>query len=110
MTQPAFGTVAPPARRAVAYIIDALIAAGIGIVLAVILIVLTVAAGTDGMLAMLAVGGPIAWLLLLGWFIVYTVMQAGKGSIGMRAQGLRLAREASAGRCCATSSSGWRHP
>src|SRR5690606_21497896 len=31
---------------------------------------------------------------LLGWFIVYTLMQSGKGSIGMRAQGLGLVRAA----------------
>lgn len=97
MTQPAFGAVAAPSRRALAYIIDALIATGIGIVLTVILVVFAVTAGADGMLAVLAVGGPVAWLLLAGWFVVYTVMQGGKGSIGMRAQGLRLVRESDGG-------------
>ncbi|KDA05437.1 hypothetical protein DC31_16955 [Microbacterium sp. CH12i] len=92
MTQLAFGTVAPPSRRAVAYIIDAVIAAGLGMVLTFILLGAAFSAG-KGMLGVLAVGGPLVSLLLLGWFVVYTLMQSGKGSIGMRAQGLRLARE-----------------
>lgn len=92
MTLLTFGTVAPTSRRAVAYIIDALIAAGIGIVLSIVLVIAAVMAGTDGILGVLAVGGPLVSLLLLGWFIVYTLMQGGRGSIGMRAQGLRLAR------------------
>lgn len=94
MTQPSFGTVAPTSRRAVAYIIDALIAAGIGIILSILLTIFSVIAGPEGMLGVLAVGGPIIWLLLVGWFVFYTFMQAGNGSIGMRAQGLRLVREA----------------
>lgn len=93
MTQPSFGTVAPTSRRAVAYIIDALIAGGIGIVLAMILVIVGVSAGPDGMLAVLGVGMPIMWLLMIGWFVFYTVLQGGNGSIGMRAQGLRLARD-----------------
>jgi uncharacterized RDD family membrane protein YckC len=94
MTQPSFGTVAPTSRRAVAYIIDAAIAAGIGIVLAILLVVFAVMAGPEGMLGVIAIGGPVIWLLLVGWLVVYTFMQAGNGSIGMRAQGLRLVRDA----------------
>ncbi|MGP6176350.1 RDD family protein [Microbacterium sp. A196] len=94
MTQLSFGTVAPTSRRAVAYIIDALIAAAIGIVLMIVLVVIGFAAGPDGLLAVVSLGAPVVWLLMLGWFVVYTWMQGGKGSIGMRAQGLRLAREA----------------
>lgn len=93
MTQLAFGTVAPTSRRAVAYIIDAAIAAGIGIVLSILLIVFATFAGADGMLGVLAIGAPVVWLVLLGWFLFYTFMQAGTGSIGMRAQGLRLVKE-----------------
>ena len=52
--------------------------------------VATALAGPDGMLTTLLIGGLIVVLLLLGWFLVYTLMQAGAGSIGMRAQGLRL--------------------
>ncbi|WEK61960.1 MAG: RDD family protein [Candidatus Microbacterium colombiense] len=95
MTQLAFGRVAPISRRAVAYLIDALIAGGLGIVLVGGLVVAaTLTGGLDGMLSTLLVGGPIVSLVLLGWFIVYTLMQAGNGSIGMRAQGLRLASAA----------------
>ncbi|MEW1963127.1 RDD family protein [Microbacterium sp. NPDC077644] len=93
MTQPTFGTVAPTSRRAVAYIIDAAIAAGIGVVLSILLVVFAVLAGPDGMLGVVGVGAPLIWLVLLGWFVFYTVMQVGGGSIGMRAQGLRLVRE-----------------
>ncbi|WP_426185550.1 RDD family protein [Microbacterium sp. TWP3-1-2b2] len=94
MTQLAFGTVAPTSRRAVAYIIDAAIAAGIGIVLTTLLVIFAVLAGPDGMLGVFAVGAPVIWLVLIGWLVFYTYMQTGKGSIGMRAQGLRLVQEA----------------
>lgn len=93
MTQLAFGTIAPTSRRAVAYIIDAAIAAGIGIVLSVVLIIFATLAGPDGMLGVLAIGAPVVWLLLVGWFVFYTFMQAAGGSIGMRTQGLRLVKE-----------------
>ncbi|WP_194421431.1 RDD family protein [Microbacterium abyssi] len=94
MTHTSFGTVAPTSRRAVAYIIDAAIAAGIGIVLTTLVVVIAFASGPDGMLAALGFGLMIVWLLMVGWFVVYTVMQSGNGSIGMRAQGLRLVSEA----------------
>ncbi|MBT2484527.1 MULTISPECIES: RDD family protein [unclassified Microbacterium] len=91
MTQPAFAQIAPISRRAIGYLIDALIAGGLTIVLGGLLIVIATLSGSaQGMLATLAIGGPLVSLLLLGWFVVYTLMQAGKGSIGMRAQGLRL--------------------
>lgn len=94
MTHTSFGTVAPTSRRAVAYIIDAAIAAGIGIVLTTLLVVFAVMAGPDGMLAVLGAGAIVVWLLMVGWFVVYTIMQSGNGSIGMRAQRLRLVSEA----------------
>jgi len=91
MTQPAFAQIAPISRRAIGYLIDALIAAGLSVVLGgALLIAATLAGGLEGMLTTLLIGGPIVSLLLLGWFVVYTLMQTGKGSIGMRAQGLRL--------------------
>lgn len=93
MTQLTFGTVAPTSRRAVAYIIDTLIAMGLGIVLGIILLVFATMAGVDGVLGVLAIGVPLIWVIMLGWYVVYTVMQSGKGSIGMRAQGLRLGQE-----------------
>ncbi|GAA1535929.1 putative RDD family membrane protein YckC [Microbacterium ginsengiterrae] len=93
MTQPSFGAVAPTSRRAVAYLIDALIAAGIGIVLAILLVVIAFSAGTESLLGVIGIGAPLVWLVMLGWFVFYTVLQGGNGSIGMRAQGLRLVRE-----------------
>ncbi|WP_435749078.1 RDD family protein [Microbacterium sp. PMB16] len=91
MTQPAFAQIAPISRRAIGYLIDALIAGGLAVVLGGGLVVAaTLAGGLEGMLSTLVVGGPIVSLLLLGWFGVYTWMQSGAGSIGMRAQGLRL--------------------
>ncbi|MCK2035549.1 RDD family protein [Microbacterium sp. SSW1-49] len=92
MTLLPFGQVAPVSRRAVAYIIDALIAGGLGVVLGGgLLVAASLAGGIEATLTTLLIGGPIVSLVLLAWFVVYTVMQAGNGSIGMRAQGLRLA-------------------
>ncbi|WP_314649302.1 RDD family protein [uncultured Microbacterium sp.] len=94
MTMLPFGQIAPISRRAVAYLIDAVIAGGLAIVLSVVLaLVVSFSGGIEASLVTLAVGGPVVGLLLLGWFVVYTWMQSGAGSIGMRAQGLRLARE-----------------
>lgn len=91
MTQPAVAHIAPISRRAIGYVIDALIASGLAIVLGGgLLVAATLAGGLEGMLATLTIGGPLVSLVLLGWFVVYTIMQTGKGSIGMRAQGLRL--------------------
>lgn len=97
MTQPAPDQIAPVARRAVAYIIDALIAGGLAIVLGGgLLIAASLTGSIEGSIGVLLVGGPVVSLVLLGWFVVYTVMQAGNGSIGMRAQGLRLVSAADA--------------
>jgi uncharacterized RDD family membrane protein YckC len=90
MTQSASAQIAPISRRAIGFLIDAFIATGLAIVLVGGLVVATALAGPDGMLTTLLIGGLIVVLLLLGWFLVYTLMQAGAGSIGMRAQGLRL--------------------
>ena len=98
MTQPAFGQVAPISRRAVAYLIDALIAGGLGIVLGGgLLLAASLTGSLEGMLATLLVGGPIVSLILIAWFFVYTMMQSKNGSIGMRAQGLRLESAADGG-------------
>jgi len=78
-------------RRVGAYLIDA----GIGMV--VLLIGVGVFAGisfgTGGALALPLAAG-LGYLVGLGWFVVYTLMQAGGGSLGMRALGLRLVRDA----------------
>ncbi|MFS0732149.1 RDD family protein [Microbacterium sp. 1P10UB] len=92
MTEPAAVTIAPISRRAIGYLIDAVIAAGLAIVLYGIVVVMATVAGADGMLGALLVGMPVASALLLAWFLVYTFMQSRSGSIGMRAQGLRLVR------------------
>ncbi|MCT1478932.1 RDD family protein [Microbacterium sp. p3-SID336] len=95
MTQPALAQIAPISRRAIAYLIDAAIAAGLGILFGGGLLVATSLSGSlEASLLTLLIGGPIVSLLLLAWFVVYTAMQAGRGSIGMRAQGLRLVRAA----------------
>ncbi|WP_454171111.1 RDD family protein [Microbacterium maritypicum] len=97
MTQPATDQIAPVSRRAVAYLIDALIAGGLAIVLGGGLLVGASLTGSlEGSIGVLLVGGPVVSLVFLGWFVVYTVMQAGNGSIGMRAQGLRLVSAADA--------------
>lgn len=89
MTAPESLPIAPIPRRAIAYVIDAFIATGLAVVLIGGLLVTATLAG-DAMLSTLLVGGPLVLLLLLVWFVVYTLMQAGGGSIGMRAQGIRL--------------------
>ena len=90
MTQSASAQIAPISRRAIGFLIDAFIATGLAVVLGGGLVVAATLAGPEGMLTTLLIGGLIVVLLLLGWFVVYTLMQAGAGSIGMRAQGLRL--------------------
>lgn len=86
------GQVAPVNRRVLAYVIDALIAGGLAVVLVVLVAVISVASGPRAFLGVYLIGMVIVALLVLAWQIVYTLMQAGAGSIGMRAQGLRLAR------------------
>lgn len=90
MTPPAAAEIAPIPRRAIAYLIDTFIAAGLAIVLWGALLVVAALAGPEGMPTAILIGAPIVTLLLLGWVIVYTLMQAGAGSIGMRAQGVRM--------------------
>ncbi|MFE6997788.1 RDD family protein [Microbacterium sp. NPDC057659] len=92
MTTPPFGQIAPVNRRVLAYVVDALIAAGLMIVLTIIVAVIAATAGPDRILVVTAVGYGIMSLVMLAWLLVYTAMQGGSGSIGMRAQGLRLSR------------------
>lgn len=75
-------------RRVGAYLIDG----------AVALVILIAAAGAFAGISFATAGGFPLWLagLLayavgLVWFLVYTLMQGGGGSLGMRALGLRLA-------------------
>lgn len=76
-------------RRVGAYLIDG----------AVALVVLLVAAGIFAGISFATEGSFPLWLAGLGayvllgaWFVVYTLMQGGAGSLGMRALGLRLGR------------------
>lgn len=90
------GDIAPIKRRVIAYIIDALIAGVLPVVATVVMASLMVGAlqspeAAAGALASVAVAAGVFGLLILGWFVVYTFMQTGKGSIGMRAQRIRLA-------------------
>lgn len=101
MTASPLGTIAPIRRRVIAYIIDALIAGVlpvIGAIIATIVAVRAVTAGDaitsgDAVSALAGVGTVIVifGLLTLAWFVIYTLMQARGGSVGMRAQRLRLA-------------------
>ena len=91
MTQVATPAIAPLSRRAIAYLIDALIAAGIAVVGTVVLVVVAfMPRPVEQLLIVMPIGYGVLLLVLLGWLVVYTWMQAGSGSIGMRAQGLRL--------------------
>lgn len=82
-------------RRVGAYLIDSAIA----------VVVLLVAAGvfagiafsTDGAFP-LWVAVVAAYVALAAWFVVYTLLQGGAGSLGMRALGLRLVRAGSGDR------------
>lgn len=76
-------------RRVAAYLIDAAVAA----------VVLLIASGVFGGIAVVSAGrvplpvaGAAALVVLLAWLLVYTLMQSGAGSVGMRILGLRLAR------------------
>lgn len=92
MTMLPFGQVAPVKRRAIAYLIDAVINGAVAIVPAGVVAGVAMAAGRDGMIPVLLFGGIAVWLVVMAWLVVYTLMQSRSGSIGMRTQGLRLVR------------------
>lgn len=92
MTERALDIIAPISRRAIAYVIDALISSAIAVIGIVVLTV--VAFNTrpiENLLIVMPIGYGVLMLVLLAWLIVYTMMQSGNGTIGMRAQGVRLA-------------------
>ncbi|BDZ39605.1 RDD family protein [Microbacterium suwonense] len=97
MTMLTFGEVAPIKRRAFAYLIDAAIGFAISAIVPMIIMML-VATASGSLLAALVVAGPLFGILGLAWFVVYTVMQGGRGSIGMRAMGVCLADATTGGR------------
>ncbi|WP_309127380.1 RDD family protein [Microbacterium sp.] len=90
MTMLPLGDVAPIRRRAIAYIIDAAIGGVVSVIIPTIAMIV-VAATSGSLLTALVVAAPLFSILGLAWLIVYTIMQAGRGSIGMRTQGIRLA-------------------
>lgn len=99
MTTIPLGDVAPISRRVIAYIIDALIAAVLPIIGLVVTVTLMVGAvqspeTASSAVVSVAVAAGVFGLLILAWFVVYTFMQTGRGSIGMRAQRIRLVRAA----------------
>ncbi|WP_336644996.1 RDD family protein [Microbacterium sp. USHLN186] len=103
MTMTPLGEIAPISRRIIAYLIDALLAAVLPIIGIIVVATMTVGALRNPEAAASAGLGIVAVALVVGvlsvaWFVVYTVMQTGAGSIGMRAQGLRLTDAAGAGR------------
>lgn len=76
-------------RRVGAYLIDSAIA------LVVLLIAVGIFAGisfASGGAFPLPLAAVLGYLVLGGWIVVYSLMQAGAGSLGMRILGLRLAR------------------
>ncbi|WP_313356761.1 RDD family protein, partial [Microbacterium sp.] len=95
MTTIPLGDVAPISRRVIAYVIDALIAGVLPLLAMVVTVTLTVGAlqnpeSAAGAMISVAVAAGVFGLLMLAWFVVYTLMQTGRGSIGMRAQRIRL--------------------
>ncbi|WP_433720092.1 RDD family protein [Microbacterium laevaniformans] len=80
-------------RRVGAYLIDAAI--GMVVLLIAVGVFAGISFGTGGALP-LPLAVALAYVIGLCWFVVYTLMQAGAGSLGMRALGLRLVREGGA--------------
>lgn len=77
-------------RRVLAYLIDGAIAGVIGGTAATALVGIAFATGGEFPLV-LAIG--LAYAVVFAWFFVYTFMQAGSGSIGMRLLGLELVHD-----------------
>ncbi|WP_309068799.1 RDD family protein [Microbacterium sp.] len=82
------GTPAPLARRVGAYAIDAAV---VPVAVALWIGIGTLLAGALGSVV-IVIFAITAWMLAVAWFFVYTAMQGGHGSIGMRLVKLRLVR------------------
>jgi len=96
-TGSAAAPVAPIARRAIAYVIDAAIAGVLWIVGTVVTYVVagSTADGLSTLFAALATGLGITAGVLLVWFLVYSFLQGSGGSVGMRVMKLKLVRDGS---------------
>ena len=81
-------------RRVGAFAIDLGIAYGIAAVLVGVAVPVVFGVGATGDSASLAIAVVLAYLViggaLLAWWLVYSAMQGGRGSIGQRALGLQL--------------------
>jgi uncharacterized RDD family membrane protein YckC len=82
------GVPAPLGRRAAAYAID------IGIVVAGVAVWMLIGYLLSGALGWVVtvVFAIVAWVLAIAWWFVYSAMQGGRGSVGMRVMKLRLVR------------------
>lgn len=82
------------ARRAGAFAIDAGVAVALAAVLTGVVLGIVLAAGASGdparVVAAILLGCVVIGPVLLGWWVAYSAMQGGRGSIGQRALGLRL--------------------
>ena len=89
-------------RRVGAFAIDLGVAYGIAAVLVGVAVPVVFGVGATGDSASLAVAVVLAYLVvggaLLAWWLVYSAMQGGRGSIGQRALGLQLQDVDSRGR------------
>lgn len=95
MTMLPFGQVAPISRRVIAYLIDAAIAFGVALLLGAIGAALVIATDPGAQIGAMFGASAIVLVGAAAWAVVYTIMQGGAGSVGMRAQRLRLVREES---------------
>ncbi len=81
-------------RRVGAYVIDAAIATAIALVLVGLYVALlwgrVLARDSSGVFLWAMLGWLLIALGMLGWWLAYSAMQGGRGSIGQRALGLRL--------------------
>jgi len=88
------GRPAAVGRRVGAYLIDSAIALLVLLIAVGIFAGISFATGGGFPLPVAALGG---YVVLGAWLLVYTLMQGGNGSLGMRALGLRLAHVADDG-------------
>lgn len=95
MTMLPAGHVAPIPRRVIAYLIDAAIAFGISMLLGSIGAILVISTDPSAQIGAMFGASAIVLVGAAAWAVVYTVMQGGNGSVGMRAQKLRLVTDAS---------------
>ena len=84
---PVPGTLAPQGKRVVAYLIDMAIVAGAVLVFVILSLVLAFA--VDLGVAFIVMG--VMYAAIIAWFFVYSAMQGKNGSIGGRAQRIRIA-------------------